>query len=144
MRLYTIGSRQQAKKYSIIISGTDPLPKGLSNSAKELSKIVEDWGIPAENILIDDQSRNTLESALNIKKLVDNRPFFLVTSSYHLPRSMLVFKILGTNPIPAPADFKINKAYDLFSFFPSPGNLEKVDLSVHEYLGYLYYKFKLL
>ena len=125
----------------IIISGTDPLnPK--SNEAGEVKEYLIERGIPSEIIILEDKSRNTRESAKNLKEMLDNQPFFLVTSAYHMPRSMESFQKMGMNPIAAPADFKIKEQYDILDFFPDPQNLKNSNLAVHEYFGILWYRVK--
>ena len=90
--------------------------------------------------ILEAQSRTTFESAKNIKQILGDEPFFLVTSSYHLPRSMEVFQKMGTKPIAAPTDFRKEESYDILDFFPSARNLEKSDLALHEYFGILFYR----
>lgn len=129
----------QYKKFQIIISGTSALNPE-ENPAKELKDYLFKRGVLAENIILEDKSRNTFESAKNIKAIINKEPFFLVTSAYHLPRSIEIFQKLGNNPIPAPADFKMKQNYNTLDFFPSAENLRKTDLAFHEYFGILFYR----
>jgi len=132
-------SNIENQKLKIIVSGTDPLnPK--SNEAEEVKEYLIERGIPPEIIISEDKSRTTKESAKNLKELVGREPFFLVTSAYHLPRSMESFQKMGMNPIAAPADFKIKEQYDILDFFPNAQNLRNSDLAFHEYFGILFYR----
>jgi len=143
LRLYFKKNKELEQKVEIIISGTNAINPEKNNEAVETKKHLTERGVPAENIIIEDKSRNTLENAQYVETLVGGEPFFLVTSAYHMPRSMEVFQKMGTNAIPAPTDFKTRRGYTLFDFFPNPGNLEKSNLAFHEYLGILYYRIKL-
>ena len=134
LRLYNLQS-------AIIISGRDPLSPKIEE-AKEVKEFLTERGISAENIILEDKSRNTFESAKNIKEILDDEPFFLVTSAYHLPRAIETFQKARTNPIPAPADFKIEKNYDILDFFPDAENLRNSDIALHEYFGILWYRLK--
>ena len=134
LRLYNLQS-------AIIISGRDPLSPKIEE-AKEVKEFLTERGISAENIILEDKSRNTFESAKNIKEILDDEPFFLVTSAYHLPRAIETFQKARTNPIPAPADFKIEKNYDILDFFPDAQNLRNSDIALHEYFGILWYRLK--
>ena len=134
LRLYNLQS-------AIIISGRDPLSPKIEE-AKEVKEFLTERGISAENIILEDKSRNTFESAKNIKEILDDEPFFLVTSAYHLPRAIETFQKARTNPIPAPADFKIEKNYDILDFFPDTENLRNSDIALHEYFGILWYRLK--
>jgi len=91
---------------------------------------------------LEDKSRNTFESVKNIKEILGDEPFFLVTSAYHMERSLREFEKVGTNPIPAPTDFKIKtEQYTALDWFPDPQNLRNSNLAVHEYFGIVFYKF---
>lgn len=126
---------------TIIISGTDPLnPEG--NEAEKVKEYLIERGVPEEIVVLENKSRTTVESAKNLKDMVGDAPFFLVTSAYHMPRSVEIFKKFGTSPISAPADFKIEKHYNVLDFFPTSGNLKKSDLAFHEYFGILFYRLK--
>jgi len=132
LRLYN----QQSE---VIISGTSILNQE-RNVAEEVKEYLLQRGIFPEDIILENKSRNTAESAKNIKEIVSREPFFLVTSAYHMPRSIEAFQKMGTNPIPAPTDFKIERDYNILDFFPNPNNLEKSDLAFHEYFGILFYR----
>jgi uncharacterized SAM-binding protein YcdF (DUF218 family) len=126
----------------IIISGTDPLI-----STSEEAQAVRDYfinrGIDAEDIIIEGKSSNTRENVINVQKIVGEKPFFLVTSAYHMYRSEGEFERLKANPIPAPTDFKKSQysSYNFFDFIPSAQNLRNSDLAIHEHLGGIYYRF---
>jgi uncharacterized SAM-binding protein YcdF (DUF218 family) len=127
------------QKSKIIISGTDPL-NPQREEAKEVKEFLAERGIPAENIILEEKSRTTKESAQNLKELLAKEPFFLVTSAYHMPRAMETFEKAGLNSVPAPIDFKAEKSYDILDFFPDAQNLRNCDLAFHEYFGIVFYK----
>jgi len=131
------------KGVKIIISGSN-------KEAISIMKFLESFNIPKEDIILEGESRNTYDSAKAIKKIVGEEPFFLVTSAYHMPRSVYIFKKLGTNPIPVPCDYRVDFWGKgtiptglplLLDFIPQAENLKKVDLAFHEYFGFLYYYF---
>ncbi len=128
------------QRAEVIISGTDPTnPR--SEEAAAVRRFFTARGIPAENISIEGTSRNTWENVRNIAEMIGDEPFFLVTSAYHMKRSMREFERVGANPIPAPMDFKTRGAYGIFSYFPSARHLRNADLAIHEYFGILFYNF---
>lgn len=129
------------KKYQIIISGMDPLSPE-RNEAKKTEQYLVERGVAPEDIILENKSRNTFESAKNVKELVGEEPFFLVTSGYHMPRSIESFKNAGTNPIPAPVNFKTKKIYNILDFFPNSKNIGKIDLAFHEYFGIIFYRLR--
>ncbi|MDA2921633.1 YdcF family protein [Patescibacteria group bacterium AH-259-L07] len=125
--------------FKIIISGSRPLNPEI-NEAKKIKIFLTERGIPENNIALEVVSRTTKESAYYIKEMVDNKPFFLVTSAYHMPRSMYIFEKVGTSPIPAPTDFKAEFIYTIVDIFPHADSLRKSDIAFHEYIGMIYYK----
>ncbi len=125
----------------IIISGTDPLIQA-SEEAIAVRNFFIHRGILPSDITIEGKSRNTRENVMNVKKIVGEKDFFLVTSAYHMERSIREFERLGANPIPAPTDFKRKRgsSYHFLDFLPNPQNLRKSDLAFHEYFGAAYYR----
>ncbi len=94
-------------------------------------------GVERKNIISNSKPKDTEEEANFAKSLVGNKPFVLVTSATHMPRSMKLFKSLGLNPISAPTKF-YKKNID--SYFEKPGatTLQNTSVAVHEYLGMLW------
>jgi uncharacterized SAM-binding protein YcdF (DUF218 family) len=125
----------------IVISGTDPLI-ATSEEAKAVRSFFINRGVDPEDIIIEGKSRNTRENVINVQKIVGEKPFFLVTSAFHMERSLIEFRRVGANPIPAPTDFKRRRVlvYSIFDFFPNSQNLRNSDLAFHEHLGVIYYR----
>ena len=76
LRLYNLQLTTYNLQSAIIISGRDPLSPKIEE-AKEVKEFLVERGIPAENIILEDKSRNTKESAKNVKEMVSGEPFFL-------------------------------------------------------------------
>lgn len=96
-------------------------------------------GFPEERLVLESESRTTEENAFFVKGLVGRETFILVTSAWHMKRSMTFFEEFGMAPIPAPTDYAIDGApYDLSSFFPTMDSFGDSCAALHEYLGLLY------
>lgn len=66
--------------------------------AEVIQNICQEQGIPADRIIVENQSRNTAENiAFSRALLVDQRidHFILVTDRYHAPRARLIARRLG-------------------------------------------------
>jgi len=124
----------------IIISGTDPLGFYPGKEAALTLKLMKDLGIKKEDIILEIESKNTYQSAKNLKKILANDKFLLLTSAYHLPRSMEIFKKQGLKPIAYPSDFQFQGCWSILDFFPNPKNLKKSNIAFHEYFGILFYR----
>ena len=129
---------KMVEKPKIIISGSSPVSFS-QKPGEEIAKFIQTLNVPLEDIILEQNSKNTYQAAIEVKKIIGQSSFILTTSAYHMPRSMYVFEKQGLSPIPAPGDFMKESDYDLFDFFPDPRNLRKSDLCFHEYFGLLYY-----
>ncbi len=123
----------------VIVSGVDPLNLA-GHETEDLRDYLAERGVSSKDIELDKKSRNTYESAVNVKALVGQEPFFLVTSGYHMKRSILAFIKSGTHPIPAAADLELAPRYHLMDFIPNSNSLRKSDLAFHEYAGLVFYR----
>jgi uncharacterized SAM-binding protein YcdF (DUF218 family) len=85
------------------------------------------------------QSNSTAEHPGNVRKLIGQNQFFLVTSAYHMPRSMLVFERAGLHPIPYPVDRYVYGDYSWRAWLPSADNLVTMQIAFHEYIGLIQY-----
>ncbi len=119
----------------LIMSGSGSFPV-----AQDMVAFAHSLGVPADKLIAETNSLDTHGNAREVKRLVQDAPFILVTSASHLPRAMFIFQTLGMRPIPAPADFNVPENYTLSDFFPSGGYITKMSTAVHEYLGLAYLK----
>lgn len=113
--------------------------------AEVMAKTALSLGIDPKKLVVDTESIDTEEQALLIKKVIGTDPFILVTSAYHMPRSVALAKKLGLHPIPAPTDHA-NKNTTLKThpaiFFPNAANIQTVESATHEYLGLIWSKLR--
>lgn len=126
----------------VLLSGGsgDLLEQGF-REASVLRRLMRELEIPAERILVDINSRNTRENALRSSELLAQiqGPVLLVTSAYHMPRSMACFTKAGLRAIPWPTDYQRTSSASLSAFIPSPSALQLSEAALHEYLGWLTY-----
>ncbi len=109
--------------------------------AIKTAKVLQSVGINKNNIKIHPKPKDTKEEALKIKDVLKDKKFILVTSAYHMPRAMMIFKSVGLDPIPAPTDYLIkdsDKALDI----PRSRYIYRSTKAWHEYIGILYFKLK--
>jgi uncharacterized SAM-binding protein YcdF (DUF218 family) len=109
-----------------------------SSGGESMAAFARSLDVPPHNVLALSNSLDTHDNAAEVKSIIQKDPFILVTSAYHMPRSVKIFRLLGMRPIPAPADFRWLPEYYVFAFIPSGTNLENMEKAVHEYLGLTY------
>ncbi len=133
----------------IIISGGHVNP---FTPNRNENKIARDylilWGVPKDVVIAEDKSRDTFESAEALATLLRDKGwqrYLLVTSAFHMPRSMLAFKAKTPEPIPAPGDFSLDELkLNPLDILPNQGAAKKIFISVHEYLGIVNYYWRAL
>jgi uncharacterized SAM-binding protein YcdF (DUF218 family) len=131
----------------IVAAGNGYIVKHDFKEALFIKQHLVELGIPAEDILTDAASRNTLENAINSKKIIDSArlqgPFLLISSAMHLPRAKNVFQKQGITVIPFPCDFDSkNVGNNLIEddLLPSGLALNKWDNFIKEMAGITVYK----
>jgi uncharacterized SAM-binding protein YcdF (DUF218 family) len=98
-------------------------------------------GVPADKLFAENEALDTHGNAREVKSFVQDKPFLLVTSATHMPRSMKIFQLLGMKPIPAPADFRWPAKNTIYNFFPAGSYLSDMATAFHEYFGLAYLNF---
>jgi len=101
-------------------------------------------GVPRERIVAENRSRNTAENAVFSKELAQPKPgerWLLVTSAYHMPRSIGLFRAEGFRVEAYPVDWRTRGSVDLLSLFTTlAGGLQRTDTALHEWIGLMIYR----
>lgn len=97
-------------------------------------------GVPRGMVRWESASRNTYENALAVRERLEGKRFVLVTSAFHMPRAMAVFRELGMSPIPAPCGHEYRGVYEVYDYLPRSVNLWHAAHAIREYLAILWYK----
>jgi uncharacterized SAM-binding protein YcdF (DUF218 family) len=104
----------------------------------------EALGIAHDRITAEEQSRNTIENAVFSRLLANPQPgerWLLVTSAYHMPRAIAVFRA-ASFPVEAyPVDWRTRGPADALRPFGSLGDgLRRTDTAVREWVGLVIYR----
>jgi uncharacterized SAM-binding protein YcdF (DUF218 family) len=118
----------------------------VSNDTKEADyadRLFQGLGISKTRLLMERQSRNTQENAELSKALAAPKPgerWLLVTTAYHMPRSVGLFRKAGFDVEPYPVDWRVAGRADLLVFAKQAGDgLARVDPAMREWLGLIAY-----
>jgi len=99
-------------------------------------------GVLEKDIIMQESPKDTEEEAIEIKKIVGENKFILVTTATHMPRAMLIFEKYNLNAIPSPTAFGVE---DLKSDnYLTVNEILKTQRSIHEYIGITWLKLKAL
>jgi uncharacterized SAM-binding protein YcdF (DUF218 family) len=111
--------------------------------AKFALRVLESLGVPRGRIMLEGQSRNTVENAVYSKALVQPKPnerWLLVTSAYHMPRAIGVFRKANFPVEPYPVDWHTRSVADALHLFASMSEgLQRTDMAMHEWIGLAVY-----
>lgn len=133
-----------ARKAPVIL----PTGEGARLSEKPL---LETMQVPASAILCEDEARDTAENAVKSLEMLKARQvksILLVTSSWHLPRSMMLFQAPGITVIPVGCDYEATLTRiqwpkkPLWQKLPSSQAAWQTATYIKEWLGILFYSFR--
>jgi uncharacterized SAM-binding protein YcdF (DUF218 family) len=113
-----------------------------TTEAERARAFFDAMGVDPTRVIYENASRNTYENALYSAGLrgVDKRlPWLLLTSAFHMPRSMGVFQHAGWNVTPWPVDYR-TIAHDSWFDFSLHNGPALWALALHEWLGMAAYR----
>ncbi len=118
----------------------------ISDDAKEADyamQVFQSFGISKDRLLMERQSRNTSENAEFSKAMAapkSGERWLLVTSAYHMPRAVGIFRKAGFEVEPYPVDWRLGGRDDLLKFSVFfIGGLSRIDTASREWMGLLAY-----
>jgi uncharacterized SAM-binding protein YcdF (DUF218 family) len=128
----------------ILVSGGRVFKDG-EPVARIAKRFLIDLGLPPDMVISEERSRDTYENAVYCKRICDERGFtrpVMVTSGYHVKRSLFCFERAGLSVTAYPSDLTLEpeKSYYWHSFLPSSGALRATAASLHEWLGMIAYR----
>jgi len=137
-------SRKYPNARVVFTGGSANLVPGSAREADYSAPILENLGIPSGRLILERESRNTYENAIFTKQLVSPKPgerWLLVTSAFHMPRSMGIFRKAGFDVEAYPVDWRMGTREDLFAFTNmSLDGLGRTDVAVREWIGLVVYR----
>lgn len=143
IHLYHLG---KVDKIMVVGANGDVIDKGL-REATQFKDVLLDHGISEEDILVEENSQNTYQNAVEAKKILDEHPdlndILLVTSALHMPRSKACFEKAGFNNF---GTFTTDhytggkRGYTVEQFLlPNVSNMTDWSRLIHEWVGYMTY-----
>jgi uncharacterized SAM-binding protein YcdF (DUF218 family) len=112
------------------------------NDSDMAKKFFLDQGVRLENLIFENQSRNTFENIKYSKDIIVNYKgtWGLITSANHMPRSYYTFKRQGLILEPIIVDYKTGTSPTFWINFDIKKGLLNWKLILHEIVGISYYK----
>ncbi len=137
-------ARRYPQARLVFTGGAATLTRELVGEAIGVRALWLALGVPESQMSFEDVSRNTWENALFTRNLLAPKPgenWLLVTSAWHMPRSMGIFRRVGFDVTPYPVDFFTYG--DQRDFEPTPAVIDELTMlnyAVHEWVGLVAYR----
>jgi uncharacterized SAM-binding protein YcdF (DUF218 family) len=111
--------------------------------ATTASRLLTALGVAPERLVLEGKSRDTYENALFSKELVAPKPgerWLLVTSAFHMPRSVALFEKAGFAVIPWPVDYRTSGKEGVGFFTDNTADsLQNTTMAIREWIGLVAY-----
>lgn len=143
VQLYKLGLIEK-----ILVSGGSGRIAGDDEpEANKFKKAMVLMGVPDSVILIENETRNTHESAIEVKKILSRLHYedsdcILITSGFHMRRSLACYRKVGLELKPFSTDFySYPDGYQLDAFIiPKADSIMIWHKLVKEWIGFVMYK----
>ncbi|MBI1687755.1 YdcF family protein [Methylorubrum rhodesianum] len=138
-------ARRYPQARLVFSGGSGSMRDDAVSEAEIVSRFADTLGVPRNRLILEQQSRNTRENALFSARMVQPKPderWLLVTSAWHMPRSVGCFRKAGFDVTAYPVDYRTNWPRDAYRLnsFASTG-LGELDIGVKEWIGMIAYRF---
>lgn len=108
------------------------------DSTETARTLFKQLGLNIDRVQFDSKARNTVENAVNSFNLMGQKTegdWVLITSAYHMPRAVGIFRKIGWPVIPYPVDFITSGKWKYDWQFGELHNFLEVSRGLHEWLG---------
>jgi len=136
-------ARQFPAAKIVFTGGSGNLIQDSASEAPIVGRLLESFGVARDRIVLEGDSRTTAENAIFTRRLVQPKQgevWLLVTSSFHMPRSIGAFRKAGFDVEAYPVDWRTRGWVDaLTPFNKLSAGLARCDVAVHEWTGLVGY-----
>jgi len=135
-------ARRHPEAQLVFTGGTGSLTKQAYKGADVAKELFQQQGLELNRVVFERQSRNTYENALFTKRLIHPEPneqWLLITTAWHMPRSVGVFCKQQWPVIPYPVDHATSPSNEISLSWALAEHLESLKIGTREWLGLLAY-----
>ncbi len=139
--IYAAQLLKAGKAPLLLLSGGNA--PGYQPEARAMADILKLMDIPADKMLLETKSRNTVQNAQYSNEIFQQKgieKILLVTSASHMHRAETIFRATGVSVIPAATDYQlVESAPSFLDWLPQAKALEMTTKGIKEYIGYWVY-----
>ena len=136
-------ARRYPEARVVFTGGIGRLSRSGPTEAEIARRFFLEQGLAPGRLVLEDRSRNTFENAVLSRRLIDPAPgevWLLVTSAYHMPRAVGIFRRAGWPVIAYPVDYQTTKNPFQGWQLDVAGNLAGLDLAARAWTGLVAYR----
>jgi uncharacterized SAM-binding protein YcdF (DUF218 family) len=137
-------ARRYPQARIVFSGGSANLIENTVAEAPVAGQLLQQFGVAPDRIILESGSRTTAENATMTRDLVAPKPgerWLLVTSAFHMPRSIGVFRAIGFEVEAYPVDWRTRGWGDVrWPFEKLSAGLARTDVAVHEWVGLIAYR----
>ncbi|WP_398468727.1 YdcF family protein [Tardiphaga sp.] len=137
-------ARRYPEAKIVFTGGAASLIEATLSEAPAAGDVLRRFGVAPERIVLENDSRTTEENASLTMRLVAPKPgerWLLVTSAWHMPRSIGVFRKAGFDVEAYPVDWRTRGWIDASETFDTvSAGLARADIAMHEWVGLVSYR----
>jgi uncharacterized SAM-binding protein YcdF (DUF218 family) len=125
--------KRSGSSCKVIIAGGNPQRHEASEADTYLPYLLVQ-NVPRSDVILENQSLTTYQNARNVAAILRDTPYdtlILVTSAYHMPRSLLDFHRFNLTPQPVVS----NTLHVRPGVLPRIRNLVDANMALHELIG---------
>ncbi len=127
----------------VVTGGTGNLILEGEGDGVTAPRLLTALGVAPGRLMLESQSRNTYENAVFTKNLVNAKPgetWVLITSAFHMPRSVGLFRKAGFDVVPWPSDYRTSGKESVGISRDNPlDSLQNMSIALREWIGLLAY-----
>lgn len=127
----------------LISGGRGALTLAGEADADTAPRMLEALGVTRDRLLLENRSRDTYENALFSKEMANPQPgetWLLVTSAFHMPRSVALFRKAGFEIVPWPTDYRTSGREGIGFFRDNPlDSIQTTSTAIREWIGLFAY-----
>lgn len=133
-------------RFAIVSGGVRDESLAAFNEASMLAGTLRDWGIAEDRVIIEDKAKNTRDNAVLSAKIIQDRDFrrvLVVTSAFHVPRSIECFRAVGIDADFLPVDYRAHPVVlDARDLLPRAEELFHSSAALREVFGTYIYRLR--
>ena len=137
-------ARRYPEARIVVTGGTGTLLLDGEGDADTAPRLLTALGVAPERLVMESRSRNTHENALFTRDMVQPQPgetWLLVTSAFHMPRAVGLFRKAGFDVVPWPADYR-TAGTETFGLAQDNAldSLRNLSVAIREWIGLAAYR----